>query len=149
MIYEAPFQDNLFFGISLLNLGQNIEYYTTNEEPLPTSLRIGFSKILAHLPLEIGFNFTDVNVTADSFSDRIKRFSIGGEFRISEALRLRLGYSNRLRSDLNDERLQESGFTGMSGGLGIYVKNFRVDYALSDFGLLGTTHRFGFSMNIE
>ena len=116
---------------------------------MPTNLRIGFSKILAHLPLEIGFNFTDVNVTADSFSDRIKRFSIGGEFRLSDALRVRLGYNNRLRSDLDDDRLQETGFTGMSGGLGIYVKNFRIDYAMSDFGLLGTTHRFGFSMNIE
>lgn len=145
LIYEAPFQDDLYFAFALLNVGNNFEYYGDRRESLPLVMRIGFTKKLAHLPLELGASLNDINVEAESVTERIKRFSIGGEFTLSNTLRLRLGYNNDLRNSLDTENESGSKFGGVSGGLGIYLKRFRVDYSYSSFGLLGATHRFGIS----
>lgn len=147
MIWEAPFQKDLFIAFSLLNAGSNIEYYTHIKEELPLSTRLGFSKKLEHLPLEIAISLTDLNM-AESFSDIFRQFSVGGEFRLSQSLRLRLGYDNRLHSDLK-RNVDESQFGGVSGGLGIFIKNYRVDYSYSNYNLLGNIHRFGITGSID
>jgi hypothetical protein len=143
LIYDAPFQDNLHFAFSVLNIGNNFEYYGKRKESLPLSMRLGLTKKLAHLPLELGVSLNDINVTSEDFADRLKRFSIGGEFTLSKSLRLRLGYNNDLKNSLNTENESGSNFGGVSGGLGFYLKRFRFDYSYSSFGLLGSTHRFG------
>ncbi len=145
LIYTVPFQDNLHVALSIINVGNNFEYYGDRKESLPLSMRLGFTKKLAHLPLELGMSLNDINVTADDIGERLKRFSIGGEFTLSNSLRLRLGYNNDLKNSLNTENESGSNFGGLSGGLGFYLKHFRIDYSYSSFGLLGTTHRFGLS----
>jgi hypothetical protein len=147
LMYAAPFQENLNFAVSVQNLGSNFEYYDSHKETLPMSIRIGFSKKLAHLPLEFAASLNDLNVRADNILDRIKRFSVGGEFTLSEMLRLRLGYNNNLHSGFND--ISSSKFGGVSGGLGIYWKSFRFDYAYSNFSALGTIHRFGITGSLD
>jgi hypothetical protein len=124
-----------------------VEYYANTQENLPLTMRLGFSKKLEHLPLEIAASLLDMN-SAESLGDLVKQFSIGGEFRLSESLRLRLGYNNRLHSDLK-RNSAESQFGGVSGGLGIFVKNFRIDYSYSNYNLLGNTHRFGITGNLD
>jgi len=145
LIYEAPFQEGLHMAFSVLNIGSNFEYYGDRKESLPQSIRLGVTKKLAHLPLVLGISLNDINVNADKFTDRLKRFSIGGEFTLSNSLRLRLGYNNDLKNSLQTEGESSSKFGGLSGGLGFYLKKFRLDYSYSSFGLLGTTHRFGIS----
>jgi hypothetical protein len=141
LMYEAPFEDNLFFGISLLNVGKPIDAYIDTKETLPLSLRIGFSKKLAHLPLEININLNDLNVSENDIWDRLAKFSIGGEFTLSELLCLRLGYENELHSDLKTGK--DDGFAGVSLGFGLHWKAYRFDYGFSSFGALGSIHRFG------
>ncbi len=141
LMYEAPFQDDLFFAFTLANVGTNFEYYGEVKESLPLSMRLGLTKKLAHLPLELGISLNDFNVEAAEFFDRIKRFSVGGEFRISDALRMRMGYNNDLRSGL--ETTTNDKFGGISAGLGFYIKKFRIDYAFSNYGAIGNVHRFG------
>lgn len=145
LIYSAPFQDNLFLAFSVLNIGNNFEYYGDRRESLPMSMRLGVTKKLAHLPLELGVSINDLNVRSEDFMDRLQRFSIGGEFTLSSSLRLRLGYNNDLKNSLDTESESGSSFGGVSGGLGFYLKRFRIDYSYSSFGLLGATHRFGIS----
>ena len=82
----------------------------------------------------------DIHEESD-FADIFKNFAVGGEFRLSETLRLRLGYNNRKHQDLSVT--EESEFGGISGGLGIYFGNYRFDYAYSNYNLLGNTHTFG------
>ncbi len=147
IMYQATFQEDLYFAVSLLNVGQNFEYYAGRKESLPTSLRIGFTKKLAHLPLVLGGSLNDINTEADTITDRLKRFSIGGEFQLSQMLDLRLGYNNDLRSSL--ETTSETGFDGISGGLGITWQQFRFDYSYSSYGLLGSTHRVGITGAIK
>ena len=99
------------------------------------------AKKLAHLPLEFNVSLNDLNVSEDNIWDRLAKFSIGGEFTLSEMLRLRLGYENEVNRDLKLGK--ERGFAGVSMGFGLLWRDYRFDYAYSSFGDLGSTHRFG------
>lgn len=141
LIYEAPFEEDLFFGISLLNVGKTMSAFVDTKESLPLSLRLGFAKKLAHLPLEFNASLNDLNVSEETIWDRLKKFSVGGEFTLSAMLRLRLGYDNDLHQGL--ETGKGAGFAGVSLGFGLIWNDYRFDYSFSSFGDLGTTHRFG------
>jgi hypothetical protein len=143
LMYEASFSDNMFFGISILNVGQSLSGFVDTKESLPLSLRLGVAKKLAHLPLELNFSFNDLNVSEQDVWDRLAKFSIGGEFLLSELFRLRMGYENEVHRDVDTG--QGSGFAGVSLGFGIYWKDYRFDYGFSSYGDLGSTHRFGIS----
>lgn len=141
LLWDASeYQDNLYFGIAVLNLGYNFEYYNNVEEDLPLGIRVGFSKLLEHLPLEIAISSIDAH-RIDGIDQIFKTLAVGGEFKISESLRFRLGYNSRLHSDL--KAIEETEFGGISGGLGFYINKFRIDYSYSNYNLLGNTHRFG------
>ena len=142
LLYEASFQEDLFFVATVQNLGTNISYYGDVKEPMPLNIGLGFSKRLAHLPLELAFSFNNLNGSADSFGAHFEDFSVGGEFRISKMFRLRLGFNNEVRKGLNTTN--DVKFSGVSAGFGLLWRTFRFDYAYSDFGMLGATHRFGF-----
>lgn len=146
-LYKAPFEDNLYFAFAVLNLGSNFEYYAKTKASLPTTMRFGVSKKLAHLPLEISLSLLDLNKSADTIGEYFKRFAIGGEFTLSESLRLRLGYDNALHSDL--KTIDASQFGGLAGGVGIYYGKYRFDYTYSNYNLLGNTHRFGISAVLD
>jgi len=143
LIYDAPFEDNLYIGLTLANVGKQVTKYIDTDESLPLSLRLGLTQKLAHLPLEFNVVLNDLNMSEDSILDRLKKFSIGGEFTLSEMLRLRLGYDNDVHQGLDTGT--GAGFAGVSFGFGILYEAFRFDYAFSSFGDLGSVHRFGFS----
>jgi long-subunit fatty acid transport protein len=141
LIYEAPFEENLYFAVTLLNLGTNFEYYGQQKETLPLSLNIGATKKLEHLPLELALSFRNLTDEAAQFSDYLKRVSLGGEFALSDAIRFRLGYDFRLNESLKSTTDQK--FGGLAFGAGIIWKVFRFDYSYSNFSSLGNIHRFG------
>ncbi len=141
LMYAAPFEDNLYFGLSLLNVGRPLSAFVETKESLPLSLRFGVAKKLKHLPLEINATLNDLNVSEPTFWDRLAKFSIGGEFTLSQLIRLRLGYENEIHRDLDTG--PDSGFAGVSMGFGLHWKDYRFDYGYSSYGALGGTHRFG------
>ena len=142
LLYTAPFEDNLFFGLSLLNVGKPLNAFVETKESLPLSLRLGVAKKLEHLPLELNVTLNDINVNEPTFWDRLAKFSIGGEFTLSEVVRLRLGYENEIHHDLIDTDTG-SRFAGVSIGFGLFWNIYRFDYGYSDYGDLGGTHRLG------
>lgn len=144
LIYDAPFEQDLFIGLSVLNLGTTLDGYVNYKDNLPFNIKLGFSKKLAHLPLELNAGINRLNEHENDFLEYFKKFSLGGEFTLSDALRLRLGYDNALHYDL-ETTSSSSGFAGASAGLGFIINQFRVDYAVSSIGDLGSVHRFGFS----
>ncbi len=146
LLYEVPFENDLFIGISLFNIGKALTAFVDTKESLPTSLRIGFAKKLEHLPLEFNASLNDVNVNAGSVWEHLRRFSVGGEFTLSQMLRLRLGYDNELHSSLKTD--SGAGFSGVNIGFGLYWNEYRLDYGFSSFGDLGNTHRFGISAGL-
>jgi hypothetical protein len=146
LIYEAPFQKDLYFGLALLNLGQPISAFLSTKESLPLSLRLGLTKKLEHLPLELNIALNDLNVKEEDFWARLKKFSLGGEFTISQLIRLRLGYNNDVHQGLDTGT--GAGFSGVSVGLGLHISSYRFDYGFSSFGDLGATHRIGLTGDI-
>ena len=141
LFWAIPFTEDLSAGVTLMNIGRQFDYYKGSKEDLPVNFRMGVSKKLAHLPLEVAFSLNEMNVDTENLYDLIKKFSIGGEFTLSEKLRLRLGYDNDLHADV--ESTDDYRFGGVSLGFGIYIKNFRIDYAYSNYGALGGISRFG------
>lgn len=141
LYWAVPFTDDLSFAVTLMNIGHQFDYYKDRKEDLPVNFRMGASKKLAHLPLELALSVNEMNVDSEEVLDLIKRFSVGGEFTLSDKLRVRLGYDNDLRTDV--ESNDEYRFGGVSVGFGIYFKTFRIDYAYSNYGALGGISRFG------
>jgi hypothetical protein len=144
LIYEASFEDDLFIGFSMLNVGSALSAFQSTKERLPLSINLGVSKKLAHLPLVLNVNVNNINEVENTILDRMEKFSIGGEFTLSSKLRLRLGYDNDLHKDL--ETTNGAGFSGVSIGLGVFIfDNFRFDYSYSSMGDIGGLNRIGFS----
>lgn len=137
--YTVPGISNLRFGVSLSNLGFVLDHYTDVKEKLPLYLRVGFSKKLEHLPLLFTASLNDITLKTGDNIDILKRFSVGGEFDISEKVKFRIGYDNNVNQ--NVKPLEQRSFGGISAGLGILWRKFRLDYAFSSYGDLGSQNR--------
>jgi len=138
LFYSLP-EQMVNIGVSVLNIGAQIKSYNGYNENLPLDIKIGVSKKLEHLPLNINFNFHHLNFNYDDFIERFKAFSIGGEFTLSQYIQLRIGYNNERRQDL--ELGTSKGLSGFSVGLGVLINKYHFDYALSSYGNIGSLHR--------
>ena len=143
LLYHAPFSNQLTFAVVVSNLGLVLDDYTATSEDLPIVVRIGFAKRLEHLPLTVSGSLNDLTLETGDFWDRAKRFSVGGEFDISEQVKFRIGYNNEVND--NVKPLGRRGFGGLTAGLGITWKTFRFDYAYSAYGELGSQNRLAIS----
>ena len=76
-----------------------------------------------------------VTDAVENFFDHLQNFQIGGEFIAGTALRLRLGYDNEQHQAMDFNGT--AGLAGFSGGVGIIIKNWRVDYGYSSWGVIG------------
>jgi hypothetical protein len=113
--------------------------YFNVDETLPLDIRLGFSKRLEHMPFEFYFSFNKLNEEEDRFS----KIALGGEFRLSKAVKLRFGYDNEKRKELKIG--STAGMAGFSFGVGIKISDYIFDYALSSMGSIGSLHRIGIS----
>jgi hypothetical protein len=139
----------LTIGVSALNIGTQTKTYAGIKEDLPFNFQFGISKKLERLPLTIHLAFH--NLTRDledrDFLYAFNDFSIGGEFQLGKALRLRFGLENQKRRELKTPAGQ--GLAGFSFGLGFEFQKFTFDYGLSamgpgfaDLNRLGLTYSF-------
>ncbi len=143
--YEIP-ETKWNFGFSILNLGGQLSSYFESKEELPLDMRLGFSKQLENLPFRFYWSFNKLNEKQESFFDRFKQITIGGEFKLGPSFRLRFGYDNEKRKELKIG--STPGLAGFSLGVGFNVSNYMVDYAFSSMGYVGSIHRFGISTNL-
>jgi len=140
LLYAIP-EERWSFGFSILNAGAQITTYNGTKEDLPLDFRLGFSKELLHLPLKFFFAFNHLNSESEKITDRFKKFTFGGELRLSRILKLRFGYDNEKRSDLKIG--SSAGLAGFNLGLGAIIDQYLFDYAFSSLGSIGTLHRIG------
>ncbi|MCS7014092.1 MAG: type IX secretion system protein PorQ [Chloroherpetonaceae bacterium] len=129
----------LHIGFAVLNLGTQLSGFDGVRENLPLDVRFSLSKKLEGLPLELTVGFIRLADPSDNFFTRFRQFTVGGEFTITEAVKLRIGYSNLQRQDLS--LTGTLGLSGFSAGLGIAIEHFRFDYAFSSWGVLGGLHQ--------
>lgn len=138
ILYAIP-DSRVTLGASVRNIGTQLTSYLSTRERLPLDVAIGASVIPKGLPLLLNLNFHKLNENTGRFSDRFKAFSIGGEFTLSSVLQARVGYNNERRSELKTGT--SSGLAGFSGGIGITVRDYKLDYGLSSLGSIGSLHR--------
>jgi len=133
-------------GFAILNMGSQIKAYYSTKEDLPLNVVIGISKRLQHLPLDLFLDFHELNRRTNNFFSKFNAFSIGAEFRLSKALRLRFGYNNERRNELRIGTF--AGLAGFNVGLGVIISGYRFDYGYSSLGLIGAVNRISISTNL-
>jgi hypothetical protein len=143
--YSIP-EERWNFGFSILNLGSQVTQYYQTTEDLPLDIRFGFSKTLQHLPFTFFASLNKLNQKYDSFGDRFQQFTFGGEFKISQVIKLRLGYDNEKRKEYKIGGT--AGVAGFNLGVGILVSKYNFDYAFSSMGSIGALHRIGITTNL-
>lgn len=124
--YKTPI-DNLSFGLCLQNLGSGLKFIRDKSD-LPVNLKAGASvKLLdEHLLMAL---------EANKPIDNNVNLRFGLEYWLIDAFALRAGY----RTDLDVG-------SGFSGGIGLKVLNYQIDYGFAPYGKLGDTHRISLSM---
>lgn len=138
ILYNIP-DSRITLGASVRNLGAQLSSFLSTKESLPLDVVIGASVVPKGLPLLLNVNFHKLNEDTKRFGDRFKSFSVGGEFTLSKVLQARIGYNNEQRIELKTGT--SAGLAGFSGGIGITVEEYKVDYALSSLGSIGSLHR--------
>lgn len=138
-LYFEDTTSNIQAGLSLLHLGGQISSFGEESEDLPLDLKLGVSHQLRGLPLLLAVNFSRLLDDSDDFLARFSSFSVGGEFRLSNPLRLRVGYNNRIREDISFGG--SKGLGGLSLGFGVAVDQYRFDYAFNSLAGIGGLHR--------
>jgi hypothetical protein len=131
-MYSIPSQ-RLIFAVGIFNVGQSLSAFVDTKEDLPMSVKAGFSKQLAHLPLLVSFNLYKYN-------DANWHGALGGEFSLSPNVFLRLGYDEFGR-DLKVDSSSDK-FAGTAIGLGLVWNSLKIDYSFSSYGELGSLNRF-------
>ncbi len=143
--YTIP-DDEFDVGFAILNAGSQLSEYGSTKESLPLDIVIGASKRLAHLPLRLSLDFHKLNEKRDDFGSKFRAFTVGAEFTLSKALRLRLGYDNEKRKDLKIGTT--SGVAGLNIGVGLVISKYVFDYGFSSMGLVGGLHRVSISTSL-
>ena len=123
----------LALGFNAQHVGPRVRFV---EEAfgLPFTFRFG----AAYQPWSEAFMLT-ADVVRPSDNDITT--GIGAAYTIANILQLRTGYKYKLGgNDLG-------GTSGLTGGFGLTLRRFQIDYALVPFGVLGLTHRFSLVAN--
>lgn len=144
-LYTIP-EERFAVGVAILHAGLQMSTFNGVRESLPLDVRIGVTKRPEHLPVYLNVNFHRLQESGLTVQERLQQFSLGAEFDLSASLRLRLGFNNQLRRDLRLDTA--AGLAGFSGGLGVTVGQYFVDYAYNSFGETGGLHRLAISTSL-
>jgi hypothetical protein len=165
------------FSIVLKNIGAQLSTYAGNgTEPAPFDFQMGISQKLKHLPFRFSIIAHSLNrwnllydnpnseeqgsliIGADPdepsrFSEELDNFFrhiiFNGEFLLGKAenVRLRFGYSHRLKKELSVAAYRS--LAGFSAGFGLKINRFRIDYGFGVYHLAGSTKHISISTNID
>jgi len=135
VLYAIPSQA-LTIALSFTNFGSATSAFIESKPPLPSNIRLGFAKQLAHLPLMLGFNLY-------KYQNEDWHGALGGEFILTDKLLLRIGYDNAGR-DMHVDSSKDR-FAGAALGLGLLWRSFRIDYSYTSYGVIGALNRFSVS----
>lgn len=163
---------NLSFVVK--NVGYELSTYNGDRYGTPLDVQIGITKKLSHLPLRfaiIGHHLHLANVVYDDpntstqtdiFGESIERsaFSksidnifrhilVNGEFLLgkSENLKLRIAYDHWRRKELSLTTFRS--LAGFSGGVGISIKGFKIDYGVGYYHVAGATNHLSVRVNMD
>ena len=157
----------------LRNIGVQFKDYTSNKnQKLPFEAQIGLSHRLEHAPLRFTVTGTNLqkwdltyfdeeaepetdpltgelieNKPPSFFNKAMRHVSIGTEVLLTKNFHLRFGYNYRRRQEL--KVAARSFVTGLSFGIGLKVKKFRLSYGRSSYHLAGGTNMLTATFNLS
>lgn len=163
-------------GLVLRNAGTQLSAYNDNRESLPFDIQLGVSKRLKHLPFRFGIiahhlhqwdiRYNDPNFQDDEvllFGDEqpkeskataaidnfFRHLIFNGEFLLgkNEGFRLRLGYNHLLKRELSVNNYRS--LAGFSGGVGVKINRFRIDFGYGAYHLAGGVAHLGIGTNLR
>jgi len=165
-------------GLTFKNLGYQFTRYHEggDREPLPFDVQIGLAKQLRYLPLRFSITYHDIQrwnirykdpnaVEPTSifveeganeetkfaiFTDNLFRHFIFGLELLAgkkENFRLRAAYNHQRRAELGVDGTR--GLTGFSGGVGLKIKQFRIEYGIAFYHLSGAANHFTITTNLS
>jgi hypothetical protein len=145
--YAVPSQA-LVASVSLHHAGAVVSSLTDRTDDMPLDLRVSVSKRLQYLPLLLSVTGYDLAAPGASGSDGqsaaaqiARHVRVGGELQFSPTFQVRAGFSPERNQDLRTrDRLD---FAGLTGGFGLKVSRFYVDYAFQSWSENGTLHYLG------
>lgn len=124
------------------NIGVTLSSLGPTGDVLPFDLRVGITKQLRYVPLLVMLTGRHLHTVLDArrggnLAGKIfSHILVGGEFRVSRNLAIRIGYDHRQHTSLQktDSRLDLAGF-GI--GFEIRIRRFRLDYAYQSWSFSG------------
>lgn len=175
--YES--EDGLnHYGLVMKGMGiQFSKYYPDDEKGrMPVDVQIGFSKRLEYVPFRLSVMLHDLNrwdLNYDSpldegtglgfgeeeprepgkFGQKVdnafRHLALGGEILIGqkEKFILRIGYHHQRRKELSVVNLRS--LSGFSGGVGIDLKSFVLDYGFAVYHQAGSTKHLGLRVKLD
>jgi len=141
LIFLVP-DSHFEIGFALTNYGWQLAKYDDKSEDLPTDMSLAFTTRPEGLPLALTVGLVQLNNDL-SLTEKVKHFTLGGEFSLGKYVSLRLGYNNALHNDVKSG--DSAAMAGASAGLGILYRAFHFDYAISSWGAIGSLHQFSIS----
>lgn len=141
------------------NFGYQFKSFNGTRENLPFRVDLGYTKILKAIPLAITITAhdlqqldisSDYNVNGQEVNVGRKiadHFSIGAELFPEKGFNIRLGYNVKRGNELAvaDQR----NFSGLSGGFGIKIAKFRIDYAHVRYHNASNVNQIGISLDLS
>jgi len=156
-------------ALLLRNVGGQITPYVDGgeREMLPVDLSLAISKRFEKIPFRLNLvahNLQTWDLTSPKtggnnflinsgpqergFIDKLfAHVILGGEIEAGKPIRLRFGYNHLVRQALANT--EKKGLTGFSGGLGIVIQQFSIDYGISRYHPAATVNHIGFTVNLK
>lgn len=154
---------NIGFNLSRRNLPDGVT------ASLPFQMQMGISHKLEHMPLRFSVTATNLQNPNLIYSDPdaepqfdlsgelieekkpvmdniFRHFIFGGEFLLSKSFNVRAGYNHLRRQELRSSN--RAGLSGFSFGAGIKVSRIRIDYGVSVFHAIGSSHHFSVATDL-
>jgi hypothetical protein len=167
---------NFTAGLVIRNAGTQLSTYDAIKEGLPFDIQLGVSKRLKHLPFRFSaiahdlqqwdIRYKDPNLQGNEvllFGDQqpteskataaidnfFRHMIFNGEFLLgkNEGFRLRLGYNHQLKRELTVSNYRS--LAGFSGGLGVKINRFRIDFGYGAYHLAGGVVHLGIGTNLR
>lgn len=153
--------DNEFsVGFVIKNMGGQLKSYDDIYEQIPWDVQLGFTKQLAHAPFKISatfqnmreWDFSSRNAEGKKGNDKffnnfMKHLLLGVEFTPNKNFYAAIGYNHRRRSELKVG--EKAGLTGFSAGTGIWIKSFRVGFAVAQYHVSGLSYHVNISKSFS
>ena len=163
-------------AVVLKNAGTLVNTFNGNSESLPLDLQVAFSRRLRYLPFRFSViahhlhqwnirfddpalrrsEFLNLNGTPEKENKNLtevdnffRHFIFSGEFLLgkTESFRLRFAYNHLRKRELSV--LSYRSLAGFSGGLGVKINRFRVDFGYSSYHLAGGVVHLGIGTNLR